>query len=81
MIAPASVRRNQIPGKKNQWEMPTRIVCKPDSRLVGADDDGLVLISWTKLFLEDQGYSVKENILHQDNKSIILLQENGPSEN
>jgi hypothetical protein len=47
-----------------------------EAKLVGADDAS-VLVLWTKLFLEDQGYSVKENILHQDNKSTILLQENG----
>ena len=33
-------------------------------------------ILWTKHFMEAQGYTIKENILHQDNKSTILLQEN-----
>jgi hypothetical protein len=47
-----------------------------EAKLVGADDAS-VLILWTKQFLEDQGYSLNENILHQDNKSTILLQENG----
>ena len=32
---------------------------------------------WTKLFLEAQGYNVKQNILYQDNKSTILLEQNG----
>ena len=27
--------------------------------------------------MEAQGYRIEENILHQDNKSTILLQENG----
>jgi hypothetical protein len=43
---------------------------------VGADDAS-VLILWTKLFLVEQGYTVNDNILFQDNKSTILLQENG----
>ena len=47
-----------------------------ESELVGADDaSGLIL--WTALFMEAQGYPVKENILYQDNKSTILLLENG----
>jgi len=29
------------------------------------------------LFIEEQGYEVKENILFQDNKSSILLESNG----
>jgi hypothetical protein len=32
---------------------------------------------WTKLFLEAQGYPVKENILFQDNQSTMLLEEKG----
>ena len=32
---------------------------------------------WTKLFLEAQGYPVKENILYQDDKSAMLLETNG----
>ena len=46
------------------------------SELVGADDLS-VMILWTKLFLEAQGYEIKENILYQDNKSTILLEKNG----
>ena len=46
------------------------------AELVAADDViGLVL--WTKLFLEAQGYEINRNILFQDNKSTILLEENG----
>ena len=46
------------------------------AELVGAHA-GSTLILWTKLFLEAQGYEVKRNILHQDNKSAILLEVNG----
>jgi hypothetical protein len=47
-----------------------------ESELVGVDD-GLVMILWTKLFLEEQGYDINSNILHQDNKSAILLETSG----
>ena len=45
------------------------------SELVGADDVATQII-WMKHFMEAQGYMIKETILHQDNKSTILLQEN-----
>jgi hypothetical protein len=32
---------------------------------------------WTKLFLEEQGYPVKENVLYPDNRSAMLLEEKG----
>ena len=47
-----------------------------EAELVGADD-AATMILWTRLFLEAQGYDVKENILYQDNKSAILLEKNG----
>jgi hypothetical protein len=34
-------------------------------------------ILWTQNFLNAQGYGVKNTIVHQDNKSTILLAENG----
>jgi hypothetical protein len=37
----------------------------------------LVMILWTKLCLEEQGYDINSNILYQDNKSAILLETNG----
>ena len=47
-----------------------------ESELVGADDIS-VMILWTKLFMEAQGYKIQKNILYQDNKSAILLESNG----
>ena len=32
---------------------------------------------WFQLFLEEQGYPIKENILYQDNQSAIRLERNG----
>jgi len=46
------------------------------AELVGPDDLSPVIF-WTKLFMEAQGYKIKHNILYQDNKSTILLLENG----
>ena len=47
-----------------------------DAELMGADD-AAVMILWTMLFLEAQGYKVERNVLYQDNKSAILLEING----
>ena len=47
-----------------------------ESELVGADDMS-VMILWTRLFMEAQGYEIRKNILYQDNKSAILLEING----
>jgi hypothetical protein len=42
-----------------------------------AADEVVGPMLWRKLSLESQGYPVKENILFQDNRSAILLEENG----
>ncbi len=47
-----------------------------EAELVGVDD-AIVMVLWTQLFLEEQGYPIDENIVYQDNKSAILLEENG----
>ena len=47
-----------------------------EAELVGADDVATQIL-WMKHFMEAQGYTIEENILHQYNKSTILLQENG----
>ncbi len=47
-----------------------------EAELVGADDMATMIL-WTKLFMEAQGYEITRNILYQDNKSTILLEENG----
>ena len=47
-----------------------------EAELVAVDDTA-ALILWTKLFMEQQGYPIKENIVYQDNKSAILLEKNG----
>ena len=47
-----------------------------EAELVAVDDFMPVML-WTKLFLETQGHQIDANILHQDNKSAILLEKNG----
>ncbi len=47
-----------------------------EAELIGADS-AATMILWTKSFMEAQGYEVKRNVLYQDNKSAILLEENG----
>jgi hypothetical protein len=64
--APQSISRKQNLNTKSSTE----------SKLDGADDVS-VMILWTKLFLEEQGYEIENNILYQDNKSAILLEING----
>ena len=49
-----------------------------EAELIGVDD-AVTYILWTKLFMEQQGYPIKDNVLFQDNKSAILLQKNGRS--
>ena len=46
-----------------------------EAELVG-EDDAATMILWTGLFMEQQGYSLNKNILFQDNKSAILLENN-----
>ena len=40
-------------------------------------DNALGDILWGKYFLETQGYHINHNIIHQDDKSTILLATNG----
>ena len=47
-----------------------------EAELVAADDV-MPQIIWTQQFLISQGVKVTHNILHQDNRSAILLEKNG----
>jgi hypothetical protein len=35
------------------------------------------LILWTRRFLQVQGYTVSDNVVYQDNQSVMLLENNG----
>ena len=47
-----------------------------ESKLVGVNDM-MPSILWTQYFLLAQGYAVSDNIIFQDNKSMMLLEWNG----
>jgi hypothetical protein len=47
-----------------------------ETKLVGLDDY-IAKVMRTRLFLDAQGYKVKDNIIYQDNKSTIQLADNG----
>ena len=42
-----------------------------------AVDDCMSQVLWTRYFLDAQGYSINDCIVYQDNKSAILLEQNG----
>jgi hypothetical protein len=47
-----------------------------EAELVGVNDV-MPQILWTKYFLEEQGFNIRNNIIYQDNTSAILMEENG----
>jgi hypothetical protein len=47
-----------------------------ESEIVAADNL-IPQILWVRLFLKAQGFAVSDNILYQDNKSVMLLETNG----
>eukprot|EP00957_Ditylum_brightwellii_P016029 1208046-Ditylum_brightwellii.AAC.1 len=47
-----------------------------EAELVGLDDL-MPQVIWTRYFFEAQGYTVKDNIIYQDNESAIWLEKNG----
>ena len=47
-----------------------------EAELIGINDVAGQII-WTKYFLNEQGYDIKTSTVYQDNKSAILLEENG----
>jgi hypothetical protein len=47
-----------------------------ETEILGAEDF-VPTICWTRYFMKAQGYGVKDNVMFQDNKSSILLENNG----
>ena len=58
------------------WKQKMVARSSTESEVVGVHDI-LPQILWTKKFLEDQGMSIKETVLYQDNMSSMLLERNG----
>ena len=67
-------RKGAVQSLPKKQKLNTR--SSTEAKLVGADDVATQIL-WTKHFMEAQGYMIEDNILHQDIKSTILLQENG----
>ncbi|KAG7373109.1 reverse transcriptase RNA-dependent DNA polymerase [Nitzschia inconspicua] len=67
-------------GKGSVYSMSTRqkinTRSSTEAELVGVND-AMSIILWTRHFLEAQGYTMKENVVYQDNESAILLEKNG----
>ena len=40
-------------------------------------DDVLTQVIWTRYFLKDQGYEIRDNVIYQYNQSAIKLENNG----
>ena len=55
-------------------KLDTRSYTEAD--IVGVDNC-IPEVCWTWYFLEAQDYNVTENIVYQDNQSVILLENNG----
>ena len=67
-------------GKGSPFSMSTKqkinTRSSTEAELVGVND-AMALIIWTRLFIEAQGYVIKDNVVYQDNQSAILLENNG----
>ena len=40
-------------------------------------DDNIVMVIWTKKFIEEQGFDIELNLIYQDNQSTIKLATKG----
>jgi Reverse transcriptase (RNA-dependent DNA polymerase) len=69
-----SLGKGAVYGTSKGHKMVTR--SSTEAELVSLYDV-LPQILWTRNFLDAQGYGVLDSVVHQDNKSTILLAENG----
>ena len=69
-----SLGKGVITGFSTRQKLTTR--SSTEAELV-AVNDCMSLILWTRYFLEAQGHGVDDAIIYQDNKSAILLEQNG----
>ena len=60
--------------KSSMEKINTRSTC--ESELVGVSEY-LPYNIWTFLFMKEQGYTIDNNTIYQDNKSAILMEMNG----
>ena len=69
-----SLGRGMVTSKSSHQKLNTQSSTKVELVMV---DDCLLQVLWTCLFLISQGYSTGETVIHQDNKSAMLLAQNG----
>jgi hypothetical protein len=71
-----SLGKGGIYGASTRQKLVTK--SSTEAELVGVSDV-LPQVLWTRNFLTAQGYHIKDSVVYQDNKSAILLEENGRS--
>ena len=69
-----SLGKGVIYGTSTRQKLNTR--SSTEAELV-AVDDCMAQILWSRYFLDAQGYNINDCVVYQDNKSAILLEENG----
>jgi hypothetical protein len=69
-----SLGRGVIMSKSSKQKLNTK--SSTEAELVGASDY-LPSTIWAKMFLEEQGYEIRENSFFQDNQSAMKLEKNG----
>ena len=69
-----AIRKGSIYSKSSKQKINTR--SSTEAEVVGVND-AMTMVLWMQLFLDAQGVATKDNIIHQDNMSSILLEKNG----
>ena len=69
-----SLGRGSVYGTSTRQKLNTK--SSTEAELVGMNDV-LSQVLWTRYFLEAQGYEVRDNVVFQDNQSMMLLANNG----
>ena len=65
--------RGMMNGASNKQKINT--TSSTEAEVVGVHDN-IPAVLWKRYFLQKQGYPLKPSILHQDNQSSILLENN-----
>ena len=58
------------------WKQCINTKSSTEAEIVGVND-GMPLVIWMRNFVTTQGYQINDNVVYQDNQSIILLEKNG----
>ncbi len=66
--------RGMMNGSSNKQKINTTSSTEAETVVV---HDNMAAILWTRYFFEAQGYPMKPSLVHQDNQSAMLLENNG----